>query len=303
MNAYYCDHFELPLPPGHRFPMAKYGRLRARILDQGVLRPEDLHVPDAASDDQLRRVHTAAYLRKLEEGSLAEREIRRIGFPWSPAMVERSRRSVGGTLAACRSAIRDGTSANLAGGTHHAFPDHGEGFCVFNDVAVALHQLLAEHAIDKGLVIDCDVHQGNGTAAVFANDQRVFTFSIHGEHNFPFRKQSSDLDLPLPDGTGDQAYLDLLDEAIWRVIDRADSDLAVYVAGADAFAGDALGHLSLSKAGLKERDHRVLAACRQAGLPVAVVMGGGYAPDVDDIVDIHATTVLEAASFCSPVAL
>jgi len=302
VKAFYCDHFVLPLPPGHRFPMDKYGRLRSRLLSEGVLRPEDLRVPQAATDEQLLRVHTDAYLRKVINGDLAQREIRRIGFPWSPEMVERSRRSVGGTLAACRAALGDGTAVNLAGGTHHAFPDHGEGFCVFNDVAVALCQLLADGSIARALVVDCDVHQGNGTAAMFKNDPRVFTFSIHGEHNFPFRKQDSDLDLPLPDGTGDEAYLALLDEALWRVVDQAGADLVVYVSGADAYAGDALGHLALSKEGLLARDQLVFAACRRAGLPVGVVMGGGYAPNIDDIVDIHAATVAAAAASRAPAA-
>jgi acetoin utilization deacetylase AcuC-like enzyme len=296
MKAFYCDHFVLPLPPGHRFPMDKYARLRTRVLADGIFQPDELHVPQAATDEQLLRVHSRHYLRKLNAGELTQQEIRRIGFPWSPAMVERSRRSVGGTLAACRAALSDGTSVNLAGGTHHAFPDHGEGFCVFNDAAVALCQLLADGSITHGLVVDCDVHQGNGTAAVFQNDPRVFTFSIHGARNFPFRKQASDLDLPLPDGTGDAAYLDLLGEALWRVIDQAKADLVVYVSGADAYAGDALGHLALTKAGLRARDQLVLATCRHAHLPVAVVMGGGYAPNIDDTVDIHAATVAAAAA-------
>ncbi len=300
MKAFYCDHFVLPLPPGHRFPMEKYARLRSRLLTEGVLRPGDLNVPDAATDEQLLRVHSGDYLSKLIDGKLSRREIRRIGFPWSLAMIERSRRSVGGTLAACRGALSEGIAVNLAGGTHHAFPDHGEGFCVFNDVAVALRQLLADGAIARAVVVDCDVHQGNGTAAVFEHDQRVFTFSIHGAHNFPFRKQASDLDLPLPDGTGDDVYLDLLEEALWRVIDQANADLMVYVSGADAYAGDALGQLALTKAGLLARDRLVLGACQQADLPAAVVMGGGYAPDIDDIVDIHAATVTAAASFLEP---
>jgi acetoin utilization deacetylase AcuC-like enzyme len=296
VKAYYCDHFVLPLPPGHRFPMEKYARLRARLLAEGVLLPAELLVPEAASDAQLLRVHTPDYLERLVSGTMSEREIRRIGFPWSPAMVERSRRSVGGTMAACRAALLDGVAVNLAGGTHHAFPDHGEGFCVFNDVAVALLDLLAEGSITRGLIIDCDVHQGNGTAAIFQKEPKVFTFSIHGERNFPYRKQASDLDLSLPDGIGDDAYLELLDEALWRVVAQAKADFVVYVSGADAFAGDSLGRLALSKAGLKQRDKRVLSACGRAGLPVAVVMGGGYAPDLDDIVDIHAATVAVCAA-------
>jgi acetoin utilization deacetylase AcuC-like enzyme len=296
VKAFYCDHFPLPLPPGHRFPVDKYPRLRSRLLAEGVLRPSDLHVPEPASDEQLLGVHTRVYLEQLTNGKLTPRQVRRIGFPWSLEMLERSRRSVGGTLAACRSALEEGVAVNLAGGTHHAFPDHGEGFCVFNDVAVALRQLQAQGATVRALVVDCDVHQGNGTAAIFQGDPTVFTFSMHGEHNFPFRKQASDLDLPLPDGTGDDIYLDLLNEALWRILAQARPDFVAYVAGADAFAGDALGHLALSKAGLLARDRLVLSACTRAGLPVAVVMGGGYAPAIDDIVDIHAATVAAASA-------
>lgn len=294
MDAYYCDHFVLPLPPGHRFPMAKYSRLRARATEEGVLDPTDLHVPEAADDEKLLAVHTHQYLEKVVRGTLTEREIRRIGFPWSPEMVERSRRSVGGTIAACRSSLQHGVAINLAGGTHHAFPDHGEGFCVFNDVAVAIRTLQRAGDIDLAVVIDCDVHQGNGTAAIFQHDDTVFTFSIHADHNFPFHKEHSDLDIPLPDDTDDSSYLALLDESLGRVLSLAGFDLAVYVAGADPYAGDRLGKMNLTKAGLRARDHQVLAACRQAQIPVAIVMGGGYARDIDDIVDIHVGTLAVA---------
>jgi acetoin utilization deacetylase AcuC-like enzyme len=300
MRAYYSDCFVVPLPPGHRFPMAKYELLRSRLVTEGVLRSEDLRVPDAATDRQLLRVHTPDYVQKVVSGGLTQREIRRIGFPWSPEMVERSRRSVGGTLAACRAALADGVAVNLAGGTHHAFPDHGEGFCVFNDVAVALRQMLTDGSISRAVVIDCDVHQGNGTAAVFEDDPLVYTFSIHGAKNFPFRKQSSDLDLALMDGTGDDVYLETLGEALWRVIDQAGADFAAYVAGADAYAGDRLGHLALSKTGMLARDRLVMSACQKADLPVAVVMGGGYAPNIDDTVDIHLATVSAALARQSP---
>ena len=294
MDAFYCDHFALPLPPGHRFPMAKYAQLRARVTAEGLLDPKDLHVPEAANDEQLLTVHTPDYLDKVVHGKLSEREIRRIGFPWSLELVERSRRSVGGTLAACRSSLRHGIAANLAGGTHHAFPDHGEGFCVFNDVAVAIRSLQRSGDIRSAVVIDCDVHQGNGTAAIFQRDDTVFTFSMHADHNFPFHKEHSDLDVPLADDTGDSTYLALLEESLTRVLSLARFDLAVYVAGADTYAGDRLGKMHLSKAGLRARDRWVLAACHEAQVPAAIVMGGGYARDVDDIVDIHLGTLAEA---------
>lgn len=296
MRAFYCDHFVLPLPPGHRFPMAKYSRLRERALAEGVLRPEDLRVPPPASDEQLLRVHTPEYLQRVVEGRLTEKEVRRLGFPWSPQLVERSRRSVGGTIAACRAALAEGVAVNLAGGTHHAHPDFAAGFSLFNDVAVAARSMQAEERARRVVILDCDVHQGDGTAAIFADDPSVFTFSIHGARNFPFRKARSDLDIALPDGTGDEEYLATLEEGLWRALALARADLAIYVAGADPYEKDAYGRLGLTKEGLARRDQLVLETCRREGLPVAVVMGGGYAREVEDIVDIHLTTVRLARS-------
>lgn len=294
LSAYYTDEFVLPLPGGHRFPMTKYGLLRRRLLERSVLPARALTVPPAATDEQLRLVHDAGYVRAVTTGTLDAASVRRIGFPWSPQLVERSRRSVGGTVAAARAALSAGVSVNLAGGTHHAFPDRGEGYCVFNDAAVALRTLQAEGLVARAVVIDCDVHQGNGTAAIFAGDPTVGTYSIHGGRNFPFRKETSDLDVPLEDGTPDGEYLRALDATLPGFLREHPADVAIYVSGADPWEGDRLGRLSLSKDGLAERDRRVLAACGAHATPVAVVMAGGYAPRVEDIVDIHAATVAAA---------
>lgn len=291
MKAFYCDHFVLPLPEGHRFPMRKYGLLRERLARDGRIR---LTVPDGATDEDLLRVHTADYLAAVVEGRLDRDGQRRIGFPWSPGLVERSRRSVGGTMAAGTAALEDGFAANLAGGTHHAFADRGEGFCVFNDAAVATRELQARGAADRVAILDLDVHQGNGTAAVFRDDDSVLTVSVHGRDNYPFRKESSDLDIALPDGTEDREYLEAVDAALgvtlqWR------PDLVFFLAGADPYRGDALGRLSVTREGLATRDARVLDAAAGSGIPVAIVMAGGYAPAVEEIADIHETTVRAAA--------
>lgn len=291
MNIFYNDHFVLPLPPGHRFPMQKYALLRAAVQ---AWAPHALHEAPAASEDELRLAHTADYVRRMLDGSLSEQEVRRIGFPWSPPMAERARRSVGATIAAARAALRDGIAVNLAGGTHHAHADHGEGFCCFNDVAVATRVLQRERAVERVLICDLDVHQGNGSAAIFAGDASVFTFSMHGERNFPARKEASTLDVALPDGCTDEDYLAALRAQLPGIIDRFRPEMVFYLAGADPYVGDRLGRLALSKAGLAERDRIVLRLARDAGLPVAVTMAGGYADEVDDIVDIHFNTVRTA---------
>jgi acetoin utilization deacetylase AcuC-like enzyme len=301
MRAFYCDHFVLPLPEGHRFPMAKYRLLRERVLADGIVASADLHEPEAAAWDDLRLVHTDTYLAGVAHGTLPREIQRRIGFPWSPAMVERARRSVGGTIAAARAALSDGTAANLAGGTHHSFADRGEGFCVFNDIAVAARVLLRERRITRALVIDLDVHQGNGTAAIFADEPAVFTFSVHGAANFPFHKETSDLDIALADGTTDAEYLDVVARHVPMLIAQQRPDLVFYLAGADPYEGDRLGKLKLTIDGLRERDALVFAACRAAGLPVALSMGGGYATDIEAIVRIHANTIREAAMLASSV--
>ena len=290
MKLFYADHFVLPLPPDHRFPMEKYSRLRERLLASGHFAADDFRVPDAASDTELLRAHDAGYVQRVVRGTLGHDEVRRIGFPWSEAMVERSRRSAGATLAACRAALAEGWAANLAGGTHHAFRDRGEGFCVFNDAAVAALAMRAEGRVARVAIIDCDVHQGKGNAAIFANRADCLTLSIHGARNFPFDKETSDLDVELPDGTSDAAYLAALDDALALVF-RHQPDLVIYLAGADPFEDDRLGRLKLTKAGLAARDERVLGECRRRSLPVTIAMAGGYARQIDDTVAIHAATI------------
>ena len=274
--------------------MGKYVRLRDRLLASGAFVAGDFGVAEAATDEQILRVHDAGYLRRVVTGALDAAEMRAIGFPWSERMVERSRRSSGATLAAARVALTRGWGANLAGGTHHAFRDRGEGFCVFNDAAIAARAMQVEAGLSRIAVIDCDVHQGNGTASIFAGDASVFTFSIHGARNFPFRKEASDLDIELADGTGDDEYLWHLERGLDETLERADPQLAFYLAGADPYEGDRLGRLKLTKAGLRRRDERVLGTLRARGIPVAIAMAGGYAHDIDDSVEIHANTLIAA---------
>ena len=295
MKAFYSDHFVLPLPEGHKFPMAKYSRLRERILAEGIVAPGDLHEAPLASLDDLRLVHDPGYVDAVVNGTVRPEVQRRIGFPWSPQMVERSRRSVGATIAAARAALDDGVAANLAGGTHHAFADRGEGFCVFNDVAVGARVLQRDQHANRVAIVDLDVHQGNGTAAIFSGDPSVFTFSMHGDKNFPFKKEVSDLDVPLADGTGDDEYLSLLRTHLPDVLNRHQPDFVFYLAGAEPFEGDRLGRLKLTIEGLRRRDEIVMQACAKARLPVAISMSGGYANDIDAIVTIHANTIQAAA--------
>ena len=294
MRLFYTDVFVLPLPAGHRFPMEKYSRLRQALLASGEFAADDFHLPHAATDEELARAHDPAYIRQVSNGQLSEKAQKAIGFPWSAGMVERSRRSVGATIGACRNALMEGVSANLAGGTHHAFYDRGEGFCVFNDAAVAARAMQAEGRAKRILVVDCDVHQGNGTASILAGDDSIFTFSIHGARNFPFAKERSDLDIELPDGCSDTAYLLRLDEGLDTAFDLARPDLVIYLAGADPYVDDRLGRLSLSLDGLAERDRRVFSRCQAHGTPIAIAMAGGYARNIDDTVAIHANTIRSA---------
>lgn len=301
MKIFYCDQFALPLPDGHRFPIEKYALLRKRVTASRLSNNHQLLVPEPADDRQLRLVHTREYVEKIRRGTLSAHEVRRIGFPWSPGLVERSRRSVGGTIAAARGALLDGMAVSLAGGTHHAFADRGEGFCVFNDAAVAARVVQAENLAARVLIVDCDVHQGNGTADVFSSDSTVFTFSLHGADNFPFRKVASDLDIALPNGTTGPNYLTALETGLETALRRAKADLAIYLAGADPYVNDRYGTLALGLSDLAARDRFVFERCRAAGLPIATVMSGGYAQRISDIVEIHFTTVSVAAHYAEQI--
>ena len=302
MHAFTSDQFVLPLPPGHRFPMPKYRLLRERIDGEPGIR---LAEAPPASEGELALAHEPAYLAAVFDGTLPPAMQREIGFPWSERMVERSRRSVGATIAAARKALTEGVAANLAGGTHHAYAGKGGGYCVFNDAAVAARLMQAEwHRRHGGAagglrvaVIDLDVHQGNGTAAIFRDDPTVFTLSLHGARNFPFRKEASDLDVELPDGCTDEPYLAALDAALaelWERTRAAPPGLVFYLAGADPHEHDRLGRLKLSAEGLAERDRRVFEACRTRRIPVAVSMAGGYGRDIAVTVEIQRRTLLEA---------
>ena len=296
LTVWSSARYTFPLPPGHRFPVEKYAMLRERVVAQGIVAAERVVDPEAATDAQLQLVHTDDYVQRFSGGRLTADEVRRLGFPWSPELVERSRRAVGGTIAAARHALGHGTAMNLAGGTHHAFPDHGEGFCVFNDVAIAIRLLMSERRIRRAAVIDLDVHQGNGTHAIFAGDANVYTFSMHGGKNYPFDKIAGTRDIELPDGTGDEEYLVELARALPEVLRDAQPDLVFYLAGADPHEGDRLGRMRLTFDGLRRRDAMVLDACRDVGLPVAVVIAGGYGRNITDTVAIHVDTARILAS-------
>jgi acetoin utilization deacetylase AcuC-like enzyme len=299
VKLFFTDRFVLPLPDGHRFPMTKYRRLRDRLVASPVHATDIFLEPPAASLEELQHAHDADYVERVCRGTLTAMELKRIGFPWSEAMVERSKRSSGATLAAARFAMREGVAVNLAGGTHHAMRGAGEGYCVFNDAAVTVRTLLHERAIGRACVIDCDVHQGNGTAEIMGRDLDVFTFSIHCAKNFPARKHPSHLDVDLLEGTRDIEYLHRLDQGLAQVMEHGPYDLAIYLAGADPYEGDRLGKLRLTKDGLRSRDRLVLDTLVDRGIPVVVAMAGGYAPDVEDIVDIHAATIMECNRIAS----
>ncbi len=289
MKAYYSDHFVLPLPPGHRFPMIKY-----RMIREGAARAVadlEFHEAQPASDGELALAHHPDYIARASRGELTAAEQREIGFPWSPEMVERSRRSSGATIAACRAAFSEGIAVNLAGGTHHAYADHGAGFCVFNDAAIAARLMQAERRASRVAIVDLDVHQGNGTASILARDDSVFTLSLHGENNYPFEKERSDLDVALPDGIGDADYLQALQGALATLQARFAPQLLIYLAGADPHEGDRLGKMKLSLAGLAARDEAVFAHARLHEIPVAVTMAGGYGRDIEQTVAVHIQTI------------
>ena len=300
MRVHYADQFVLPLPPGHRFPMEKYRLLRDRLAAE---RPEVRLVQALrATDGELALAHSPAYIAAIADGSVDPKILREIGFPWSPAMAERARRSVGATIAACRAAFEEGVAANIAGGTHHAYADKGGGFCVFNDAAVAARLMQAERARAgrqapplRVAVIDLDVHQGNGTASIFRHDPSVFTLSLHGQKNFPFRKEPSDLDIDLPDGCRDDAYLEALERALDELERRFEPGLVIYLAGADPHEGDRLGRLKLSWDGLEARDRRVFDWAWQRRVPVAFAMAGGYGHRLEDTVQVQSNTFRVAA--------
>lgn len=299
MQAFYSDQFVLPLPAGHRFPMAKYAMLRDAVAQQ--LPAVQLLQAPRASDAELTRVHAPAYVQAIADGTVEAAVMREIGFPWSAAMAERARRSVGATVAAARSALRRGIGANLAGGTHHAYADKGGGFCVFNDVAVAARVLQAQRAREgqslQVAVIDLDVHQGNGTARIFQGDNTVFTLSMHGEKNFPFRKESGDIDVGLPDGCGDADYLAALDSALRELDKRCNPDLVFFLAGADPFEGDRLGRLKLTSAGMQARDQLVFDWCLARGIPVVLLMAGGYGVRIEETVALQLESFRQALNF------
>jgi acetoin utilization deacetylase AcuC-like enzyme len=296
MDLWSHDRFTFPLPAAHRFPLGKYALLRARLEADGIARPDEIHECEPVPWDWIEAVQEPALVKRLRIGTLSVREQRGLGLPWSPELVERARRTTAGTVAAARRALTHGVGMNLGGGTHHAGYDFARGYCLFNDVAVALARLRAEGAARRALVVDCDVHQGDGTAQVLAGDPEAFTVSVHGARNYPFQRIPSDLDVDLPTGTGDDDYLPALDDALDAAMPRARPDLAFYLAGADPFAGDRLGRLALTKAGLRARDERVVGRLRAAGSAVVVVLAGGYARDVADTVDINAATAVVVAA-------
>lgn len=299
IKLFYSDHFVLPLPVGHRFPMQKY-----RLLREEVSHFPDVILEEAplASIEELLLVHDQHYVDRVIQGLLSEGEQREIGFPWSQAMVSRSLRSAGATIAACLSASQNGVAVNLAGGTHHSYADKGSGFCVFNDAAIAAksiqqHQLASLKRLMRVAIIDLDVHQGNGTAAIMKADRSVFTFSMHGEKNFPFRKENSDLDIGLPDGCQDEQYLAELGQALHSLATEFDPEFIIYLAGADPYEGDRLGRLSITKDGLGQRDEMVLQWCFKRRNPVAIAMAGGYGSSIEETVAIHAQTIRKAIAF------
>ena len=294
LHAWSSHQFPLPLPPGHRFPVAKYQRLLTRLLDDGVLAPEHLHHSEPAPESWLTLAHDPDYVAKVARGELSPAEIRVLGLPWSPELVNRARGACYGTVLASFAAIEHGVAGNLAGGSHHAFRDRAEAYCVFNDIAVAIAVLRRNGLARRPLVMDLDVHQGNGTAAMFEHDPSVFTLSIHGASNYPARKERSTLDVARPDGDDDAAYLAALDEHLPRALEAHAPDLVYYQAGVDALAEDRLGRLELTHAGLAERDRRVFACCEALDVPVVITLGGGYGEPLDASIEAHANVWREA---------
>ena len=287
--AYYSDSYRFDLPEGHRFPIEKYEKLRRLLIEEEVLGEEEMREAPMVSRETLYQVHTREWVDRFLDGDLSRAEERRIGLPWSEAFTRRSRASVGGTVAAARQAVKEGLSGNLAGGTHHAAAGHGEGFCVFNDIVVAATTLLNEGSVHRVGIVDLDVHQGNGTASLCADDSRFFTLDMFGRHNYPYRKVPSTLDLPLEDGTGDEEYLALLSEGLPRLFSFG-PDVVFYIAGVDPLAEDSLGKLGMSHQGLADRDRMVLQGCAEYGVPVVLTLGGGYSRPIDASVRAYGNT-------------
>jgi acetoin utilization deacetylase AcuC-like enzyme len=292
MKIFVTDRFTFPLPEGHRFPVEKYALLRERLEASGAFARDDFVTPAAATREQVLRAHTIAYWDRITTGDLTRAQQRDLGLPWSAALVERSLRSVGATIEACAAALQDGAAATLAGGTHHAFADRGEGFCLFNDAVIAAREMQALGKAAKLVVVDCDVHQGNGTAALCADDPTIYTYSIHCQSNYPLHKETSDVDVGLPDRTTDDGYLAALRQTLPAALDASGATLAIYLAGADPYEGDRLGRLSVTRAGLLARDRYVLQELAARAIPVVVTMGGGYARDIADTVDVQYATVM-----------
>lgn len=285
-----AENYAHPLPPKHRFPMIKYELLPEQLIYEGTISESNLFVPEAVTENQILRTHTSAYWDKLKSLSLTRAEERKTGFPLSKALVEREITIMGGTLQAALYALTHGVAMNIAGGTHHAYPDRGEGFCLLNDIGIAARYLLDEGLRKKILVVDLDVHQGNGTAVMFQNDPNVFTFSMHGDKNYPLHKERSDLDVALPDGADDKHYLELLDHHLNHLLDSFQPDMIFFQSGVDVLANDKLGRLGLSLEGCKKRDYLVLEAGKRHQIPIVASMGGGYSENLSDIIEAHANT-------------
>ncbi len=295
LHIAWSPEFVLPLPEGHRFPMQKYEWIPEQLCYEGIVRESDLKRPEIAPLNQLQWTHTSDYLDRLQYQKLTPAEIRKIGFPLSEALVKREFQILQGTLDCAYAALKSGVALNVAGGTHHAFANRGEGFCVLNDIAFAANVLLQEKIASKMLVVDLDVHQGNGTASLFHTKPEVFTFSMHGEKNYPMHKEQSDLDIELPDGCNDKQYLKTLQESLPRLIDQVQPDFIFYQAGVDILETDKLGRLAITLQGCEARDRFVFEQCKQNRIPVAVSMGGGYSPELKTIVDAHVNTFRQAA--------
>lgn len=289
-KLFYSPYYYAEIGEGHVFPIRKFELVKDLLLKEGTLTESEIIAPEPAKIEDLLLVHTEDYISRLVDGTLTEKEIRKLGLPWSESLVRRSFHAISGTINAARFALQDGISSNLAGGTHHSFPDRGEGFCVLNDVAVSIRVLQRENLAKRFLIVDCDVHQGNGTAFIFQNSPEVFTFSMHGAKNYPLFKEVSNLDIELPDKTADAEFLETLEQALPRIF-LHDPDIIFYLGGADPFENDKLGRLSLTKEGLMKRDEMVLEFAKSKDVPIVTTMSGGYAADINDTVEIHANTI------------